>query len=206
MKDRSWLLVVLLSLAFLLTPCVAHASVVPSVPKPAPFYSVSGDIDEVSARYLRMALGAAKAAGAKEIVIYITSPGGDADESVQMYRDLRASGLRSTCVARGLVASGAAILYLGCDVRLAEGDAQIVIHRPYGLITHPTKVTPEDALQMAMGLGRVAMQIDQIVCERLGMSLADLRTKIGDGRDWELTLPEALAAKVVQRVVASNGS
>ncbi len=199
---RSWILVFLLGLAFFLTPKCAQASIVAEVPKvqAVPYFPLVSDIDQNTAKYFRVFLGRAKLQGARDIEIDISSAGGDAEAALDMYRALRASGMRSTCYVRDLAASGAAWVLEGCTVRVIQPGAKVVIHSPFIVINHPVIIRVEDAVEMAGGLVGLSTTMNAAVAERLGISVEDLLTHIGHGQDWILTADQAVAAHAADRV------
>ncbi len=172
-----------------------------AVPKPAiPYYAISGDIEAFTPTYFKRFLDGAEASGAKEVHIDIQSPGGNAEAALQMFTDLRASGLHSVCTVYEMAASGAFLVLQACSVRIAMPESQLVTHRVYATVPSP-RITVEDAIKMASELGALALRMDILIAQRLGMSRSSYAEKVKDGENWEMTPEEALAAHAVDIVL-----
>jgi ClpP class serine protease len=165
-------------------------------------YALVGDIDDDQSAAFTGFLERAQKAGVRHVRIDISSPGGEVEGAIKMAHALRRSNLTSTCVARGLAASGAAYLLQHCSVRLATQGTRIVLHRPYVTMWSPMprKVTPETAAELAKELREAADEIDGAIARRLGMLLPAYRQKVAEGADWAMSVDEALAAKAIDGI------
>ncbi len=114
--------------------------VVPAPPRPAApavtaidktkIYYVFFDqaLDLNSMRGLRHQLTALVEAGVSQVVLVISSPGGQILETLVTYSFLRALPLQLSTHAQGIVASAATVLFLAGDGRSADPTAHFLFH------------------------------------------------------------------------------
>lgn len=143
----------------------------------------------------------ARAAGASSITVIINSPGGDAAESLALYRAIKASALPVTCYVDGQASSGAFIALQGCRQRVMTKKSKLATHRPMAIVHKPTTVTVETAQAMAAELTELANQIDTLCAERMGMRLEEYRKMVSNGQTWIMDPEAALKAGAIDRVV-----
>jgi len=144
---------------------------------------------------VRLAVEAVEA-GAKRLVLGLTSRGGDFRQGVSLANILRALPITLDTYNMGLVASSAVVLFLAGERRFAEP------HSMFGF--HPSSLTPEGSFtpkQLAEARARLLLDDgteEEIITERTGMSRDAVRRIVQ--RSSSLNAEEALERGIVHEV------
>ena len=136
--------------------------------------SLEGEISEFSVLGL---MSAVRLAGGYSLRVRIDSPGGNLAASLAVYRALRSHPCRVDVDVTGEASSGAALVALAGDRRIARPGASMLLHRPY--------VADTAALQYVDVRRAVRNQATMLalrVAARCGRSFAEARDWIDRSR------------------------
>lgn len=140
--------------------------------------------------------------GALVIILDIDSPGGSVGAGLALIGTMKKARAESNvhfmCIVGGMAASmGAAILELGCDVRLMTPGSMLLFHEPS---MWDVGGTEHDLRDLANKLADTNHYLAIMLAHRLGMSTEDFEARI-KGRDWWLDSKEALDVGAVDQVI-----
>lgn len=137
--------------------------------------------------------------GDKQIMLRITSPGGDLKATwnfVQHMENIQAKGVTFRCVADIEAASGAFTILQACDERLMTYRTMLLEHHAHaGLEGTPAEIRDSLRTTEIMDMNRIVYD-----ARRLKMPLRELLAKI-DRRDWSMGPDEALKVNAVDGIV-----
>lgn len=157
-------------------------------------------LEAVGEKFEQLAL-----AGEREVTLRFDSYGGSyvyGERWGRMMEDVKKlHGIKVTCIVDGEAASMAAVLLESpvCDRRLATNRSTILFHNCNVM----PKATPEEAKIARTFFPAFDTGMAITVSERLGMKVDEYRKRI-DGKDWILSIPEALQLNVIDGVVSPN--
>lgn len=160
-----------------------------------------GGVDEHSAQEFIEELGARVAAGEKQIVIKITSPGGDVFAGMAMgdaMEQAADSGVQLVCVADRFAASMGFVLLQnrGCAVRVMTKRTVLLAHGP----SAQAAGTSQAIASQAAFLAALEKAMAEEAAARLLISVEEYLAKT-DNKDWSFTWQEALDVGAVDEVV-----
>ncbi|MBW3606583.1 MAG: ATP-dependent Clp protease proteolytic subunit [Actinobacteria bacterium] len=137
---------------------------------------------------------------AKDINLYINSPGGSVTSALAIYDTIEFIKPDVTTICMGQAASAAAILLAAGakDKRFALPHARILIHQPHG----GAEGQSSDIEIQAREIQRIRDLLDQILSEKTGQQLEKI-TEDTD-RDFIMTAEEARAYGIVDHVLQSR--
>jgi ATP-dependent protease ClpP protease subunit len=125
----------------------------------------------------------------RPIVLNILSPGGDVFSSLAIYDTLAGCVCPTVGIVRGLAASGATIILMGCDERLASNSSFMMIHQ---LSTWFAGTHEDTKIELALQKKLMA-RIKTIYQERTELSIAKIDAMLK--KDSWMTTDEAVALK-----------
>jgi ATP-dependent protease ClpP protease subunit len=124
------------------------------------------------------------------VVLYITSPGGDAYAAFALYdtlRTLSAQGHTVTTVIRGFAASGAGVISQAGDVRLIGAESFIHIHEAgAGIMGKAAEVKDE-----AMALEQMSRRMAGVYAARSTLTAEEIYNRF-ERREWWVSSTDAL--------------
>jgi ATP-dependent Clp protease protease subunit len=128
---------------------------------------------------------------AKEVYLYINSPGGSILAGNQFVSALRASGKNVTCIV-DFAASMAFSITQACTRRLGLDHAILMQHQA----SYQARGSVTEVRTTVSIVERLADQLNRWDSERIGMSLKDFQAKIHD-EWWLIGADEAVASNVL---------
>lgn len=130
--------------------------------------------DDVSSSFVRSWL--TKNAKAKEIVVRLNSPGGDAFEGVAIFNAMKRHDARVIVEVEGLAASAASVIAMaGDEIRVHQG-AQIMIHEAATFMAG----NASDMRKKADVLEKINVEVAQIYAARTGQSQESILQLMAD--------------------------
>lgn len=137
-------------------------------------------------------------ASVDEIELHINSPGGEVHEGLAILNQLRQHKASVTVVIDGLAASAASFIAMGADRVLIAPNAEVMIHRAWGLAVGDS----DDMQKMADDLERLNTNLARIYQSKAG----------GDVEDWLEAMrieswysdEEAVAAGLADAILAED--
>lgn len=164
---------------------------------------LQGEVDEAMGRYVREALVRLLAKGSPPILILITSGGGDAVVSLDIYDGLMMYEGKKVALVMDRANSSAAFVMQACDIRLATRHAGILIHHI------SRRQVSLDVLQNTRKLKKLREDvesrqaaIDRIFARRTGKTLREIRAQCR--KDQSFKAQEALRFGLIDHVVDSR--
>lgn len=136
------------------------------------------------------------------IVVRISSPGGDVFDGLAIYNALRSHGAAVTTIVEGLAASAASFIALaGTTVRMQE-SAMMMIHRAWGLAIG----NEADMTDMAATLKKIDGQLAGIYAKKTGKSVDDmLELMAGESDGTWFTADEAKEIGLADEIIDGAG-
>lgn len=89
---------------------------------------ITGEIDAKTVRYVYDRLQEVLLSGVREVEVYISSPGGEAEYSFAIYGMLKRFPRKIRTVGTGQVMSGATIIFLAGDTREIVDPCKFMVH------------------------------------------------------------------------------
>lgn len=132
---------------------------------------------------------------APEILVAISSPGGDVFDGIAIYNALRMHPARVTARVDSLAASAAAFVVQAGDRRVMLGGSQMMVHEAWGLAIG----NAADMRETAELLERQSDVIAGILASRSGRDVSDMRALM-QSETW-LTPDEAVAQGLADEIV-----
>jgi len=134
----------------------------------------------------------------KPIKVYVNSPGGVADDGFALYDLFRFVRAPVYTIVTGMAASAATILMLGAAPgrRLIMPHARVMLHQPSTVI----QGSAADIAVSAKELIRLRKKANDLYARETGRTLEQIEKELA--RDYWLSADEALAYKIVDRIVA----
>jgi ATP-dependent Clp protease protease subunit len=134
----------------------------------------------------------------KPIKVYVNSPGGVADDGFALYDLFRFVRAPVYTIVTGMAASAATILMLGAAPgrRLIMPHARVMLHQPSTMI----QGTAADIAVSAKELIRLRKKANDLYARETGRTLEQIEKELA--RDYWLSADEALAYKIVDRIVS----
>ena len=142
----------------------------------------------------------------KEILIRLTSPGGNAYHAFALYavlRELSSMGVNVKIVVEGMAASAAAMIVLqGADERLALPDSSFLLHEPKRWIffAYESKSDLEDEVSE---MRRITDKIVEILSARCKKSKEEVNKLIERKEVW-MSVEDALKWNLIDGIVGNN--
>jgi ATP-dependent protease ClpP protease subunit len=161
---------------------LAAALATPAPKLPDTFY-LWGPISDQTAPYV---LGWLKQA--REPIIYINSPGGELQASLQIAEAVKAKG-RVRCVVTGLAASGAFAVFQSCASRSMVKGAKLATHEPRIATREPIERTSMAIIMLSLEL--TTEQWNAFCSQKLRLTAKEYESRV-KGRDWVMEWQEAL--------------
>ena len=124
-----------------------------------------------------------------DIELIISSYGGDLDHALAVYKLLKPVGEKVTAKVIGKVASAATVILLSADKRIADQDAELLIHFPSTELRGTADELEETAMELRKYEGRL---------KEIYSSVAGAETLLKEER-W-LTAKEALEAGLITEI------
>ena len=124
-----------------------------------------------------------------DIELIISSYGGDLDHALAVYKLLKPVGDKVTAKVIGKVASAATVILLSADKRIADQDAELLIHFPSTELRGTADELEETAMELRKYEGRL---------KEIYSSVAGAETLLKEER-W-LTAKEALEAGLITEI------
>lgn len=160
---------------------------------------INSDTERDVACYVRESLKMLAADGSPEIVVNISSRGGDFGYGLDIYDMLRLyTGKKTGRVIAGAFSMGAIILQ-ACDVRECTRHAQVLIH-------HVKRPISLDVLRNKVKLHKVVKEMEEqqkslydILAQRTGKSVAIVRRTCA--KDKKMSPSEALAFGLIDKII-----
>ncbi len=125
----------------------------------------------------------------EDIELIISSYGGDLDHALAVYKLLKPVGEKVTAKVIGKVASAATVILLSADKRIADQDAELLIHFPSTELRGTADELEETAMELRKYEGRL---------KEIYSSVAGAETLLKEER-W-LTAKEALEAGLITEI------
>ena len=125
----------------------------------------------------------------EDIELIISSYGGDLDHALAVYKLLKPVGDKVTAKVIGKVASAATVILLSADKRIADQDAELLIHFPSTELRGTADELEETAMELRKYEGRL---------KEIYSSVAGAETLLKEER-W-LTAKEALEAGLITEI------
>lgn len=134
------------------------------------------------------------------IFVFVNSPGGSADAGFAIYDQFRFTSCPVHTIANGIVASAAVLIYLGgtSGKRFALPNARFLLHQP----STSTRGQATDIDITAKEIVKLKRRYNEIVSEVTGKPVEKVESDAD--RDFWLTAQEALAYKLVDRLVTKR--
>lgn len=200
---------------------------IPAPPQGTSVFVVQGDITALTGAAFAAMMAAAESAKT-DVVVYISSPGGQVDAALDIYNLLHNSKLKSTCVVLDQASSSAFLILQGCKARWAAPGATMVAHQVRTPVQGQGRLAPDQppgdyaaiyelmneamltevvtTLQVSLAKHKTAAAaLDAAIAARLGLTLIQYRARIADGKEWRLTSTTALAAHAIDGVLSTAG-
>jgi len=133
-----------------------------------------------------------------EIVVYVHSPGGCVMSTLAIYDALRCSPCPIVMVAAGSAASGACILMLAGDLRLANPNAEFFWHEA---ITMVAVDSHENFAKQLAHYKEIMRKIRKIVIDRTGMSKKEYKKKLAGNTNFTFDPSTALSMGWIDSIV-----
>jgi len=111
---------------------------------------------------------------AKNIVIHLNSPGGDAFDGLAIYNAIKQHPSPTKCIIEGLAASAASFIAMAGDTVEIARNAQVMIHDASGVCIG----NAADMKQTADLLDKLSENIADIYAQKAGGDVADWRAKM----------------------------
>lgn len=179
-------------------PCFAFSNISAANDKPA-VLSIFEEIGfwGVQAKDFVTQLGEVKGS---DLVVEISSPGGDVFAALAIYNALRASGKAVTTKVMGVAASAASLIFMAGDKRVMPKNTQLMIHNPLtGLYGNA-----DDLEEAAATLRKIGASLKATYAARSGVDEAELDAMLA--KDTWINADEALtqgfATEVIDEVKA----
>jgi ATP-dependent Clp protease protease subunit len=137
---------------------------------------------------------------AKDINLYINSPGGSVTSALAIYDTIEFIKPDVTTICMGQAASAAAILLAAGTKgkRFALPHARILIHQPHG----GAEGQSSDIEIQAREIQRIRDLLDQILADKTGQDLSKITTDTD--RDFIMTADEAVKYGIIDQVLQSR--
>jgi ATP-dependent Clp protease protease subunit len=137
---------------------------------------------------------------AKDINLYINSPGGSVTSALAIYDTIEFIKPDVTTICMGQAASAAAILLAAGTKgkRFALPHARILIHQPHG----GAEGQSSDIEIQAREIQRIRDLLDQILADKTGQDLS--RITADTDRDFIMTAQEAVEYGIIDQVLQSR--
>ena len=154
--------------------------------------------DDVANSIIAQLLFLEKQDPAKDITLYVNSPGGQVTSTLAMYDTMQLVKPDISTVCLGMAASGGAIILMGGThgKRFALPHAEIMIHQPLG----GTEGQATDIAIHADHIIKTKEMLNEMIAEHSGQTL----TKVKDDteRDKFMTAKEALKYGLIDKIIA----
>lgn len=131
-----------------------------------------GGVDEDMSREVLQSMHKLEAKSHADIVVYLSSGGGDVDSGLAIYDSFITSPCKVICIAYGHCQSMASVIMQACHTRLLSPNTTFQIHD--GSIGMG-RVHTKEFIETAKYFERQALQIDNIMAERTGLSLTQIQ-------------------------------
>ena len=137
----------------------------------------------------------------KPIKIYVNSPGGAADDGFALYDLMRFVRAPVYTIVTGMAASAATILLLGAarGRRLIMPHARVMLHQPSTMV----RGSAADISVSAKELIRLRKKANDLYARETGRPVEQIEKELS--RDYWMSADEAVAYKIVDRIVTSIG-
>lgn len=137
---------------------------------------------------------------ARDIKIYVNSPGGSVTAGLAIYDTMQYVSCDISTICVGMAASmGAVLLASGAKgKRFALPNSEILLHQPMGGITGQASEIEIGARQIL----KIKYKLNQILSKHTGRSLASIEKDTD--RDFYLSAPEAKKYGVVDEVIKKS--
>lgn len=162
-----------------------------------------GNVDDMPLAVALMQFTRLAEGGAREITLRIDSFGGSVALGHRWGKEMedlkKRHGIKVTCIVDGAAYSMGAVILESplCDQRLATKRSTILFHN--GSVG--VRGTAADLEQAALYLVALNQAMALVVCDRIGMPLAEYQARIAHA-DWIMAVTEALALNVIDGVVS----
>ena len=135
----------------------------------------------------------------KPIKVYVNSPGGVADDGFAIYDLMHFVRAPVYTIVTGMAASAATILLLGAAKgrRLIMPHARVMLHQPSTMV----RGTAADISVSAKELLRLRRKANDLYARETGRPVEQIEKELS--RDYWMSAEEAVAYKIVDRVVTS---
>lgn len=164
---------------------------------PEPQISITGAIDLLSETTVRSALE--DSGDAEHLYILIDSPGGSVVNGLHIIRDIRASGIPTTCYVGTMAASMAAVIFESnaCGERIMYPGSLLMFHGA----SDPTGGNEKDHQNALSALQAMNWMMARIAAPRMKMTPSEFYRKISSGEEIWADGVTAVAQKMADRVV-----
>jgi ATP-dependent protease ClpP protease subunit len=130
-------------------------------------------------------------------VIYIDSPGGSMNASLEIAAGIQAHG-NVKCIVRGLAGSGAFGVLQACRQRVVAKSSRLMTHQPRVGVNVPLDLNLANFV--ASEVLKSTLRWNSVCASRLKMTPVEYAARV-NGKDWLMTADEAVAVGAADSVL-----
>ena len=138
-------------------------------------------------------------AGSPDIVVIISSLGGDSSAALDIYDILDTYPGSKTAVVYSAARSGAAVIFQACDERLCARHADILVHDVAADLILTDAHNPRKLAKWIRERDKTQAKIDRIFCERTSLPMSKIRALTVKNK--KITASEALKYNLIDRIL-----